>query len=143
MRTHRPDQGSAEPWQCTARPGLGQWPAMDTAVLGQAVGALNAAEQWRAQSTRARQEAAGLVQGAGLTMDWSDAGNGTGTRATVWGWPALVTAAVAQGDKARQTLSSEGEGKAFGTATEDEASPLPLTKALKGSRRATGLISLY
>ena len=29
-------------------------------------------------------------------MDWSDTGNGTGTRAAVWGWPALVTAAVAR-----------------------------------------------
>ena len=54
-----------------------------------------------------------------------------------------MTAAVAQGDRARQTLSSKGEGKAFGTVTKDEASPLPLNKALKGSRRATGLISLY
>ena len=68
MRTHRPDQGSAEPLQGTARPGHVQWPVMDTAALGQAVGALNAAEQWRAQSTHARQGAAGLVQGAGLTM---------------------------------------------------------------------------
>ena len=68
MHTHRPDQGSAEPRQGTARPGHGQWPAMDTEALGQAVGALNAAEQWRAQSTRARQGAAGLVQGTGLTI---------------------------------------------------------------------------
>ena len=83
------------------------------------------------------------MQGAGLTMVWSDAGNDTGTRVVVWGWPALVTAAVAQGDRARQTLSSEGGGKAFGTVTEDEASPLSLNKALKGSRRAIGLISLY
>ena len=125
MRTHRPDQSSAEPRQGTARPGLGQWPAMDTVALGQAVGALNAAEQWRAQSTGTRQGTAGLVQGAGLTMDWRDAGNGTGTRAAVWGWPALMTTAVAQGDRARQTLSSEGGGKAFGTVTEDEASPPP------------------
>ena len=67
----------------------------------------------------------------------ADDGNGTGTRAAIWGWPALVTAAVAQGDRARQALSSEGGGKAFGTLTEDEASLLPLNKALKGSRRAT------
>ena len=54
-----------------------------------------------------------------------------------------MTAAVAQGDKARQALSSEeGGGKAFGNVTENEAFPLPLNKALKGSRRATGLISL-
>ena len=58
-----------------------------------------------------------------MTMDWSGAGNGTGTRAVVWWWPALVTAAVAQGDRARQALSSEGGGKAFGTVTEDETSP--------------------
>ena len=45
-------------------------------------------------------------------MDWSGAGNGTGTRAAVWWWPALVTAAVAQGDRARQALSSE-EGEGF------------------------------
>ena len=75
-------------------------------------------------------------------MDWSDAGNGTGTHATVWGWPALVTAVVARGDRARHALSSEGGGKAFGTVTEDEASPLPLSNSLKGSRRAIGLISL-
>ena len=56
-------------------------------------------------------------------MDWSDTGNGTGTQTAVWGWPALVTAAVAQGDRAQQALSSEGGGKAFGTVTEDEASP--------------------
>ena len=49
---------------------------------------------------------------------------------------------VAQGDRARQALSSEGGGKAFGTVTENEASPLPLNKALNGSRRAIGLISL-
>ena len=53
-----------------------------------------------------------------------------------------MTVAVAQGDKARQALSSEGGGKAFGTVTENEASPLPLNKALKGSRRAIGLILL-
>ena len=41
-------------------------------------------------------------------MDWSGTGNGTGTRAAVWWWPALVTEAVAQGDRARQALSSEG-----------------------------------
>ena len=75
-------------------------------------------------------------------MDWSGAWNDTGKRAAVWGWPALVTTVVAQGDRARQALSSEGGGKDFGTVTEDEASPLPLNKALKGSRRATGLISL-
>ena len=136
MRTHRPDQGSAEPRQGMARLGHGQWSAMDMAALGQAVGALNAAERWRAQSTRARQGA------AGLKMDWSGAGNGTGMRAAVWGWPALVTVAMAQGDRARQALSMEGGGKAFGTVTEDEASPFPLNKALKGSQRATGLISL-
>ena len=35
-------------------------------------------------------------------------------------------------------LSSEGGGKAFGIMTKNEASPLCLNKALKGSRRATG-----
>ena len=44
VRMHRLDQGSAEPRQGTARPGHGQWLAMDTAALGQAVGALNATE---------------------------------------------------------------------------------------------------
>ena len=46
-------------------------------------------------------------------MDWSGAGNGTGTRAAVWGWPALVTAAGAQGDRARRALSLEGWGEGF------------------------------
>ena len=67
----------------------GQGTAVETAVLAQA-------RAW---------------QGAtGLAMDWSGVGNGTGTRAAVWWWPALVTAAVAQGDRARQALSSEGGG---------------------------------
>ena len=35
-----------------------------------------------------------------------------------------------------------GGGGTFGIVNENEASPLPLNKALKGSRRATGLISL-
>ena len=37
MRTLRLDQGSANPWQGTARPGHGQWPMVDTAALGQAM----------------------------------------------------------------------------------------------------------
>ena len=67
-------------------------------------------------------------------MDWSggrvvadsgDGGGGSGRQGT-----------------AGAELGGGGGGKAFGIVTENEASPLPLNKALKGSRRATGLISL-
>ena len=71
MRTHRPDQGSAEPRQGTARPGHGQWPAMDTEALGQAVGALNAAERWRAQLGHGRASAR-----RGADDGWLKADNG-------------------------------------------------------------------
>ena len=43
-----------------------------------------------------------------------------------------------QGAGNGRALSSEGGGKAFGIMTKNEASPLCLNKALKGSRRATG-----
>ena len=39
VHKNRSDQGSPKPRQGTARPGHGQWPAMDTVALGQAVAA--------------------------------------------------------------------------------------------------------
>ena len=50
---------------------------------------------------------------------------------------ARLVAAV-QGAGNGRALNSEGGGKAFGIMTKNEASPLCLNKALKGSRRATG-----
>ena len=45
--------------------------------------------------------------------------------------------AVVQGAGNGWALSSKGGGKAFGIMTKNEASPIYLNKALKGSRRAT------
>ena len=47
-------------------------------------------------------------------------------------------AAAAQGVGNGRALSSEGGGEAVGIMTKNEASPLCLNRALKGSRKATG-----
>ena len=62
--------------------------------------------------------------GHGVDDWWLRAYNGLERR---WEWHghAFGGLVVAQGDRARQALRLEGRGKAFGTVTEDEASPPP------------------